>query len=222
MNQIIGGSVSQKFSDDQLPTISSDDIKILKQDYKGSAAQIKAKKKEDFTNYIVAVYYIISSSFPKPITNTDDLNSMASYLTQTLTTAISNRNSSSLNQLSQSGQKILDQLKDVEVPQDAVDIHTKELQFAKYAIALKPSVDANAADPLTDLVNLSKIESFAEAMMSFSTDVTTKFNDYGISYDDTIKNKLKALGVTPPQIDDSSSSSATSSADAAAAALLTP
>jgi hypothetical protein len=209
LNEIISGTVGQSISGNGLPAISADEIKIKKQDYKGSADKIKAKKKEDFINYIVGVYYIISSSFPKPITNSDDLSSMTNFMSQTVMTAITSRNSASLNDLANSGQKILDQLKDVEVPQDAVDIHTQALQFAKYAIALKPAVDMNSADPLADLVNLSKIENFAETIMSFSTAVTAKFNDYGITYDDNIKDKLKALGVTPPDIPDTATTTTT-------------
>ena len=203
LKNIISGTVSKQFSDSDLPAIDPNDIKIKKQNYTGTAAQIQTKKKEDFINYIVAVYYIISSSSPKPITNNDDVSSLSNYMIQTIANSLTTRDSSQLNDLSKSGQKILDQLKDVEVPEDVLNIHVKGLQFAKYAIALKPDVDANTADPMADLVNISKMESFIEAMISFSSEIETKFNEYGVSYDDVIKNKLQALGVTPPEVDGS-------------------
>lgn len=203
LQEIINDSISQKFSDSDLPTIAPGEIKIKKQTYSGSAGQIRARKKEDFTNYMIAAYYILSSSSPKPITNNADLNGLADYFTQTVTTALTDRDSSGLTEISQSGQKILDQLKNVEVPEDVIDIHTKAVQFAKYAIMLKPAVTADADDPLADLVNISKIKSLTEALISFSGEVSARFNEYGLTYDDATKDKFNALGITPPQFDES-------------------
>lgn len=219
MQSIITDSISQKFSESDLPTISPDEIKIKKQNYTGTAEQIKAKKKEDFTNYMIAVYYIMSSSSPKPITSGDDLNGMASYFTQSIDAALNSRDSSQLAEISQSGQKILDQLRTVEVPEDVLEIHTKALQFAKYAIALKPTISANTEDPLTDLVNISKLASFMESLISFSEEASGKFSEYGLTYDDAIKGKLNALGITPPEIDDSTNTTINPSTPSSATIL---
>jgi hypothetical protein len=203
LKSIISDSVGKSFSESDLPSIDPSEIKIEKQNYTGTTEQIKSQKKEDFINYMSAVFYIFSSSSPKPITNSDDLTTFSNYVIQTITASLTTRDSSGLTELSQSGQKMLDQLKDVEVPEDVLDIHVKALKFAKYAIALKPEVDANASDPLGDLVNISKMESFAEALVSFSTEAQTKFDEYGVSYDDAIKGKLETLGVTAPKLDES-------------------
>lgn len=200
LKSIVSESLTPSFSENELPAVSQDEIKIKKQNYKGTAEQIKAKKAEDFSNYIVAVYYIFSSSSPKSIANTGDLGSINNYLLQTTTSALSSRNSSALNELSASGQKMLDQLKDVEVPEDLVSIHQRALQLAKYAIKLKPAVDVNSGDPLTDLVNLSKMQGLIGITMDFSTEATAKFAEYGLEYDDSIKDKLKTLGITPPDL----------------------
>jgi hypothetical protein len=58
--------------------------------------------------------------------------------------------------LSQTGEKTLDQLKYIEVPEEMVPLHTKGMVFAKYAMQLKDSVAPDPEDPLGEIVNLQK------------------------------------------------------------------
>lgn len=178
-----------------LPEISTNEIKIKKQNYKNlSAAQIKEKKKEDFIKYITATYYILSSNSPRPITSGADFSSVLASISERLISSVSTGNASLLEDLSQSGGKILEQLKDVEVPEELIDIHIQALRFATYGLTLKDSVKTNSEDSLADLVNLSKIQSFVDALMNFSSEAEIKMQEYGIQYED-INNDLIKLGV---------------------------
>jgi len=197
--QQIKDLVSQSLADNtsvSLPTdITKKDIKIKKEDFSGlSKEEVQKKKKEDFINYITAVFYILSSNSPKPLTSSSDITSVTSQIVQEVTDAITSRNTQPIQDLSQSGEKILAQLKDIEVPKDLVDIDLKALQFAEYAQNMEQYIKPTN-DPLSDIANFSKMDGLIENLLSFSQDVQNKFSEYGITYNSDIKNKLKDYGL---------------------------
>ena len=196
IKSLVDESLNGTSTPDTLPEVSKDEIKIKKQNYKNlSADEIKAKKKEDFANYVAAIYYIFSSNSPKPITSTNDIVSSITSLSTQAAMAFSTGDATSLKELASSGDKILEQMKDVEVPEELVDIHLKGLQFAKYAATLKDKLDSNPDDPLSSIANFGKIEGFLETLMTFSGEIESKLTEYGLQYDSTVKNILTDLGV---------------------------
>jgi hypothetical protein len=214
VKELVDSSLNQTFSEDDLPTVSLDEIKVKKQNYsKLSDSEENEKKKEDFTDYIVAVYYILASNSPKPIHASDTMNSLADSITQEIVSAIEAQDSSQLSDLSVFGEKTLEQLKDIEVPEEMVEAHLKALRFAKYAIALKDSINPNETDPLSDIAQFSKIEGLLSELMSFSTDVGKKFTYYGLSIDDKLKDKVNSLGVEIPIINSEEDSDSASNED---------
>jgi len=198
LQKSISDSVNKSFSESDLPKISADKIKIKKQDYTGSADKIKAKKKEDFINYMAAVYYIFSSNSPKPIASNSDVLSAFNNTLIDVVTSIGARQSKSLDDLQKSGAKIFDQMQQIEVPADLVDVHIKGLEFAQYAMLSKNTIAPNTDDPLLDLANLAKLEGFVESFSGFFDEVQTKFSDYGIEYDSSLMQKLNSLGAPAP------------------------
>lgn len=199
---IVDDSLNQTFSPADLPQISTDQIKIKKQNYsKLSAADAAKKKKADAVDYIVAVYYILASNSPKPISSSDTVSGLANSLTSEITAAISQQDPGQLQNLADYGQKIADQLKGVEVPEDMVDTHLKALQFAQYAVSLKDSVAANPDDPLSEIAQYSKLEAFMQALMDFSAQTQNQLNAYGIQLDDSLVSQITSLGVAVPQVD---------------------
>lgn len=202
VQNIVDETLNQTLSASDLPLISPDEIKIKKQNYsKLPETEAAKKKKEDFTNYLVAVYYILASNSPEPIHSSDTFSGLVGAITSEITSAIRQQNPDRLSGLSDFGQKALSQLEDVEVPEDMADIHIKTLQFAKYAITLKDFLKSNAADPLSDLAQYSKIEAFLQTLLDFSSQVMDKLNFYGLQMDDALVGKINGLGVEVPQID---------------------
>jgi len=188
---------------DNIPEIKDSDIKIKKQDYgKISKEKAKEKRKEDFINYITAVFYIISSNSPSPLTSATDISSVLMQITQKITNAMISRNASPLDDLEKSGEKVLEQLKEIEVPEEMVETHKKALIYAMYSQKLKNYINSNPEDPIEDISNFSKIEALISNLSQFSTEIEAKFTEYDIDYDDTIKNKIKSLGIDPPEIDE--------------------
>ncbi len=198
-NLVNDSMANSKASSINLPQISSNDLKIKKQNYTGTAAEIQQKKQADFDNYIVAISYIIASNSPAPITSTMSLTDFATNIFNEVALAITTRSEAPLENLSASGQKILAQMKDVEVPEDLVNLHIEGMELAEYAIQIKDYVNVNSSDPLADIVNLSKLEGLASAAANFYSEVNDKFSQYNTD-DTVIQNKLNSLGVSIPNI----------------------
>jgi len=201
IQQIVDETINDsKNSANNLPTIDPSEIKIKKNTYKNlSPEKAKEKQKEDFSKYITSVYYILASNSPKPITSSTDVSSVLASLLQNVTMSISKQNSSYVNDLTGNAEKTLQQIKDIEVPEEFVDVHIKALQFAKYSLSLKETLNSSPEDPLSDLANLSRIQGFAESMSSFFDETQAKLDEYGLTYDDTVKKAIESAGL--PSVD---------------------
>lgn len=199
IQNIVSGALDSQNSAVTLPEIDRATIHIKEQNY--STATATEKKKADFFNYITSVFYIITSNSSTPITSSTDITSSLSQTAQQILASLSTQNPTALNDLSKSGEAILGQLKDVEVPEDLVDLHIKAMQYATYAKDLKDSIKSNPEDPVSDIVNYSKIGAFVQSLSSFASDAQIKLNEYDVSYSD-IQDKIKGLGVELPSIDD--------------------
>jgi hypothetical protein len=196
IKSLVNDSLAKSTEKDSLPEIKKEDIKILKQNYKNlSAEKAKERKKEDFSNYITAIFYILSSNSPQPITSSSDITSISTQLVQNITSALTSRDTSALDDLDKNADKMLEQIKDVEVPEDLVSIHIKALSFAMYAKQLKGSIAPKKDDPLGDITNYSKMEGFISSLMQFSQEAQSKFAEYGLTFDETMQKKLKGLGI---------------------------
>jgi len=184
---ILDNALNPQDTEVVLPEISKDDFKIIKQDYKKlSAEKRKEKMKEDFISYATALSYIFSTNSPKPITSSSDLTSVLNYFGQQIVSAISTRNPAVLKSLSQSGERMLEQMKEVEVPEDLVDLHIKGTQFAKYAMQLQTSLAPNEEDPFTDILNLSRVQSLVSVTENFAFELGSKLTEYGFSLDEPL------------------------------------
>jgi len=200
VQSLVENALNAQIAEEDLPEITKDDIKIKEQNYE-SLSEEKAieRKQEDFLNYIIAIYYILSSNSPEPITSMNDISALSNSLSSELLTAISTRDPESLSEMEKSGEKMLEQMKEVEVPEDLVDLHIKGLRFATYAMSLKDNLAPVSNDPLTDIANLSKIQGLVEALMSFSSDAQNKMEEYGLKYNATIQEMLESKGLFAPE-----------------------
>lgn len=195
VQQIVDDATNAKVSQDELPAISSDDIKIKKQNYGNlSAEKAAAKRKEDFSDYIVGLSYILSSNSPAPVTSTSDINNISGLITSQLSNALTNQNPASLNDLSSSGTKMLEQMKNLEVPEELVDIHKKGLQLARYAIDMQDKISPNNGDPLLDIANYAKMIDLVGMFSNYADEVQNKFDQYGLTYSD-VQDKLQTYGI---------------------------
>lgn len=193
---------SSEINEDDMPEINTDDIKIKKQNYgKLSKERQIEKKKEDFTNYIIAIYYIFSSNSDKPITSGSDISNFFTEPTNQIISAISTGNTDSIKEFAENSEKIIEQMKEVEVPEDLIDLHIKGLRFAHYSLSIKNSIKTKTDDPLSQIVFYGKVQALIGEISNYSTEITSKFNEYELEYDDDIKKKIEAIGLFAPEKD---------------------
>lgn len=192
-----------------LPKVDMSTIKILPQNYSGySKTTAEKKKAEDAANYIAAVFYIFASNSPQPITSASDVSTVMGQVANQITSAIDSNDTQTLDQLSQSGGKILDQLKAVPVPQDLINIHIKAMQYAMYAQSLEKTLKPTTDDPIGEMVNYYKVEALLQSLISFSSDVESTLSQYNLNYSD-IQSKVKNYGLELPNLPTSNSTTDT-------------
>jgi len=197
IKNVINDSLQPQDSAAELPVIDKKELKIIKQNYKGTAEKIAAKKKADFINYAVGIYYVFSSNSQTPITSTGDMPKTINLISQQIITALTTGDYKSLDSLSASAEKIYEQMKSIEVPEEMVDAHIKMLQFTKYAVTIKDTMSSNSQDPLAQIASLTKMQSFIQEVMSFSGEMTAKLQSYGIQFSD-MQTAMENYGITPP------------------------
>jgi hypothetical protein len=197
IKSLVSESLNSDFSEADLPEIEKDSILIKKQNYDSlSDEKAEEKRKEDFTNYITAIFYIFSSNSPRPITSASDIISISSEMATEITSAMTSRDSKAIAELQQSSENILEQIKEVEVPEELLEIHTKALSFALYGKSLgDDALSSKGDDPLRDIAVFSRVEGLIGSLLEFSEEVQEEFEKYGLSYDETLKGKLEDLGI---------------------------
>ncbi len=195
VQEILDSIMNGKSFDNELPEISKDEIKILKQNY-GNLSKEKAKEKmkADAVNYFVSILYIFTSNSPRPLTSASDTNAVISQIVTQIASSLSSGDPANLADLSQSGQKIYEQLTEVEVPEDMIDTQIKALQYGLYAQSLKNLIKLDPSDPLSNLANYSKIATFVQNLNGFYNEIESKMNDYEID-SENIQNQLNDKGI---------------------------
>lgn len=210
IQEIVNSTLNSTDIEEELPQVSKDEINIVEQDYDNlSEEEALDKEKEDFTNYLIGVYYILASNSPEPITSTSDLSSAMGNLSVRVVSAMISRDTSSLNSLTKSGKEILDQMKEIEVPENLADLHVEALSLAEYAATIKDKIAPISDDPMKEIVNLSKVQNFLGLAMNFSAEVESKFIEYDLFYDDEMREKIQSFGLIAPGRDDLSVSEIT-------------
>lgn len=202
IKNLVSESIEPSFAVDTeaFPEVKKEDIKIKKSpSLKGlSEEEIAEIRKNEFADYIAGTTYIISSNSPEPITSALDISAISSSITGTITSAVSSRNPEQLKKLEDSEHRILEQMKDIAVPEDLVDFHIKTIRAVRYSQELNKLLVPNANDPLMDITNLAKISGFNTYLLEFSEEMTEKFDSYGLTYDDSFQEKLTSYGVDLP------------------------
>ncbi|MFZ1720519.1 MAG: hypothetical protein WAU28_04195 [Candidatus Moraniibacteriota bacterium] len=170
-----------------LPIASIDEIKIkplTKKEKKLSASERKKVEEEYIVEYLTSMAYIMANNSPSTFQTEDQLQSIASNVADQSNNALLLGDFSYISDLSKNGERMLEQIKEVEVPESMVDMHLKALQMAKYAVSLKDELIAtknNMDDPLQNIATLSKIQGFLNVSSVFATEFGAKLTSYGIT-----------------------------------------
>lgn len=165
----------------QLPEIDESTIKVLKQNYDDlSDEDRKAKIKQDTLEYITKISYILASNSPEIITTPEDIESIATTIMTSTMTSIESGDATYLKDLSTKGKKAIEELQEVEVPENMLESHKKALQLFQYASSLPDELTSFETDPLANVVVLSKIQGLLGSLSSFVSDIDATLKDLGI------------------------------------------
>ncbi|MDD5464642.1 MAG: hypothetical protein PHP62_05835, partial [Candidatus Moranbacteria bacterium] len=150
IKDIVSESLDAQITPEELPVVTKDDITIKKQDNLNGLPEDKADeiKKEDFANYIAGVSYVISSNSPTPITSSSDITATSNSIAQDFASAITSQDPQKLEKTLATGQKMIEQLKNIPVPEDLVDTHIEALKIAEYAQGLDKLITPTPDDPM--------------------------------------------------------------------------
>lgn len=164
-----------------LPEIDENDIKIKKQNYSDlSEEERKAKIKQDTLEYVTKVSYIPASNAPEVLSAPEDMEKIATSMMTNALTSIESGNSQYLQDLAEKGDQVLLELHNIEVPENMLSSHKKALQLFQYASALPKELKSFDTDPLSNLVVLSKMQSFLGILSSFVKEIDSTLKDIGI------------------------------------------
>jgi hypothetical protein len=170
-----------------LPSVSIDEIKVralTKKEKKLSASERKKLEEEYIVEYLTSMAYIMANNSPSAFQTVDELQSLASDVADQSNNALLLGDFSYISDLSKNGERMLEQVKEVEVPEAMVDLHLKAIQMAKYSVALKDELVAtknNTDDPLKNIATLSKIQGFLSVSSVFASEFGAKLTSYGIT-----------------------------------------
>lgn len=164
-----------------LPEVNVEEIKIKKGPSK-SLSEEKRKKQErdDALEYLTVMVYIMANNSPREFKTEDDLSNMLTGLTKDSVTELASGNMNLLNQLSKHGEKIMEELKDIEVPEKMLDTHIKALKMAKYSIQLKKELNATQDDPMGQIAVLAKAQGFLGSATKLVDEINKKLVDLDI------------------------------------------
>lgn len=177
VDKVMGGNVQ----DVVLPDVDMKEIKIKNLPKNLNKTKQVEQEKKDAIEYLTVLAYLVANNSPKTFQTQNDLSGIFDNLSTASITDMAAGNLQSLEDLSKRGEKMLGELKDVEVPEKMVDIHVKALQMAKYAMQLKGELKPTDSDPLGQIAVLSKAQGFFGSVTGFATEVQKKLADYGIT-----------------------------------------
>jgi hypothetical protein len=178
-----------------LPKLSLKDLKIKSQAYKNlSSEAAKIQRNEDFLNYVVSMFYILSINSKTPITTADEFNNAFAEIVQEISYDILSGNQATIDELSMKAEKILAQAGMIEVPEEIIDIHLKLLTLTSYGLTFKNSMSVNQSDSALNLVNLNRFQEFVNVVSEFHSEAEIKFSAYSLD-ENYIQDKLQKLGI---------------------------
>jgi len=182
VNTIIQDVIQENTKEIVFPEINEADILVKKQNYqKLSEEEKKHKLQQDTEEYITAVAYILAANSPEKVESGEDAISALQKIANNSMNSFLSGNFGYVDDLSGKGEKIMQQMKSVEVPENMLESHKQGLQFAQYASNMKDSMKPTGEDPIRDIINLSQTQGFMQMFSLYSGEVFSNLKKAGIS-----------------------------------------
>lgn len=167
-------------NDVTLPIIDVSEIKIKNLSKKLKGKERDEREREDAIEYLTVVSYLVANNAPRAFQTDDEMSSLLNSVTSESVSALMSGNLESIHQLSTRGEKMLGELRMVEVPEKMLDLHIKALQMATYAMQLKDELKPTQDDPLGQIAVLTRAQGLFGIVAGFVDEVHQKLADYDI------------------------------------------
>lgn len=164
-----------------LPEVSDDEVRIQKIDCeKLSREDCADKTKEETLSYLTKVSYIMASHAPEVLSEPEDLEKLATTLISGVMGSIEDGNTSYLDTLTEKGDRALEELNAIDVPENMVPSHKQAIQLFLYSKSLQKEIGSFESDPLAGAVTLSKMQGLLGLVSKFVRQVDSDMKEIGI------------------------------------------
>ncbi len=180
---LVNEAISESNEPIELPEIEEGEIRVLKQEYSQLSEEArKNKEKEDSIKYLSSIAYVIASTSPQQ-TRLDSGDIFAEMLEKEISQAIGGFSQGGFEQIEEwigRGTEALEMMKEIEVPENMLDIHKKGLQIAKYSLSLEDISRPNVEDPIGNIAILSRAQGLLVLMGTYQEEIMETIEAIGI------------------------------------------
>lgn len=182
LNTVLANVMAAGQEDIVLPDVDTATMKIKKLSSKLSEEERAEQNRQDVIEYLTLTSYILISNAPVQIRDTQALKGFALDAGKQMIVGLLSGNYSYLDTIEERGQRALDEVNGVEVPESMVDTHIKTVKMLTFASNLKQSIKATVSpdDPLGQMYMFSKVQGFLMTLDGFMQETQGKLTDIGI------------------------------------------
>lgn len=166
----------------EFPEVDIKSIHIKKLKCKDSEGEEKClKKQKDATiEYLTVLSYLVANNSPIALKENGDLDLAASSMVSDIMSAFSTGNFTTLLKNKGKAEAFLNNVKEVEVPENMVQTHVKALQLALFSVGLADAFGKVGDDPMGQISLLSQVQGLLSFSTGLATDIQGEFKKLGI------------------------------------------
>lgn len=166
----------------EFPEVDITSIHIKKLQCKDSEGEEKClKKQKDATiEYLTVLSYLVANNSPIALKNNGDLDLAASSMVSDIMSAFSTGNFTALLKNKGKAEAFLNNVKEIEVPENMVTTHVKALQLALFSVELGDAFGKVGDDPMGQISLLSQVQGLLSFSAGLATDIQGEFKKLGI------------------------------------------
>jgi hypothetical protein len=182
INASVEQLLQQSAVDVKFPEVDVESIHIKKIKCKDSEGEEKCLKrqKEATIEYLTMLSYLVANNSPLALKKNGDLDLAASSMVGDIMGAFSTGNFSNLLKNKAKAEAFLNNIKEVEVPENMVSTHVKALQLALFSVGLADSLGKTDNDPIGQISLLSQVQGLLGFATGLASDIQTEFEKLGI------------------------------------------
>ncbi|MBP7811380.1 MAG: hypothetical protein KA054_00865 [Candidatus Moranbacteria bacterium] len=166
----------------EFPDVDIKTIRVKEIGCKDSDSEEKClKKKRDATiEYLTILSYVVANNSPISLKNNGDLDLAASSLVSDIMNAFATGNFSLILKNKSKAEAFLDNVKEIEVPENMVSTHMKALQLALFSVGLADAFGKLDNDPIGQISLLSQAQGLLGFATGLASEIQSEFKKLGI------------------------------------------